>query len=95
MRLAKLSGKKLEDMFERGRWGGGTESHMFNKLEEIAGTSSMLYGSHRRSNLWSNRYDVASLIQSAFDTLLPAVSLSICGHFFSASLNFREANDIA
>ncbi|XP_039747970.1 DNA polymerase subunit gamma-1, mitochondrial [Pararge aegeria] len=36
MRLAKLSGKKLEEMFERGQWVGGTESHMFNKLEEIA-----------------------------------------------------------
>ncbi|XP_069362171.1 DNA polymerase subunit gamma-1, mitochondrial [Maniola hyperantus] len=39
-RLAKLSGKRLEDMFERGAWLGGTESHMFNKLEEIAGRSS-------------------------------------------------------
>lgn len=37
IRLAKLSGKKLEDMFERPKWHGGTESDMFNKLEEIAG----------------------------------------------------------
>ncbi|KPJ19301.1 DNA polymerase subunit gamma-1, mitochondrial [Papilio machaon] len=36
MRLAKLSGKKVEDMFERPVWLGGTESDMFNKLEEIA-----------------------------------------------------------
>ncbi|XP_052749870.1 DNA polymerase subunit gamma-1, mitochondrial isoform X2 [Galleria mellonella] len=36
MRLAKLSGKKVEEMFERPRWVGGTESDMFNKLEEIA-----------------------------------------------------------
>lgn len=36
-RLAKLSGKKVEDMFERPVWLGGTESDMFNKLEEIAG----------------------------------------------------------
>ncbi|CAB3241455.1 unnamed protein product [Arctia plantaginis] len=36
IRLAKLSGKKLEDMFERPKWTGGTESEMFNKLEEIA-----------------------------------------------------------
>ncbi|XP_013141106.1 PREDICTED: DNA polymerase subunit gamma-1, mitochondrial [Papilio polytes] len=36
-RLAKLSSKKVEDMFERPVWLGGTESDMFNKLEEIAG----------------------------------------------------------
>ncbi|XP_041969619.1 DNA polymerase subunit gamma-1, mitochondrial isoform X2 [Aricia agestis] len=35
-RLAKLSGKAVSDMFERPRWEGGTESEMFNKLEEIA-----------------------------------------------------------
>ncbi|XP_026328086.1 DNA polymerase subunit gamma-1, mitochondrial [Hyposmocoma kahamanoa] len=35
-RLAKMSGKKVEDMFERPQWVGGTESDMFNKLEEIA-----------------------------------------------------------
>ncbi|XP_045778777.1 DNA polymerase subunit gamma-1, mitochondrial [Maniola jurtina] len=40
MRLAKLSGKRLEEMFERGAWLGGTESHMFNKLEEIADSES-------------------------------------------------------
>ncbi|XP_063384466.1 DNA polymerase subunit gamma-1, mitochondrial [Cydia fagiglandana] len=36
IRLAKMSGKKVEEMFERPRWVGGTESEMFNKLEEIA-----------------------------------------------------------
>ncbi|KAJ8729040.1 hypothetical protein PYW07_006736 [Mythimna separata] len=36
MRLAKMSGKKVEDMFDRPKWVGGTESDMFNKLEEIA-----------------------------------------------------------
>ncbi|XP_050355266.1 DNA polymerase subunit gamma-1, mitochondrial-like [Nymphalis io] len=36
MRLAKLSGKKVDEMFERPVWVGGTESQMFNKLEEIA-----------------------------------------------------------
>ncbi|XP_038218981.1 DNA polymerase subunit gamma-1, mitochondrial [Zerene cesonia] len=36
MRLAKMSGKQVEDMFERPRWVGGTESCMFNKLEDIA-----------------------------------------------------------
>ncbi|XP_049878620.1 DNA polymerase subunit gamma-1, mitochondrial [Pectinophora gossypiella] len=36
MRLAKLSGKTLDEMFERPKWIGGTESDMFNKLEEIA-----------------------------------------------------------
>ncbi|KAJ0172784.1 hypothetical protein K1T71_011923 [Dendrolimus kikuchii] len=39
MRLAKLSGKRVEDMFERPKWVGGTESDMFNKLEEIADSS--------------------------------------------------------
>ncbi|XP_022834813.1 DNA polymerase subunit gamma-1, mitochondrial [Spodoptera litura] len=36
MRLAKISGKKLDDMFEKPKWVRGTESDMFNKLEEIA-----------------------------------------------------------
>ncbi|XP_045453407.1 DNA polymerase subunit gamma-1, mitochondrial [Melitaea cinxia] len=36
MRLAKLSSKRVEEMFERPKWVGGTESEMFNKLEEIA-----------------------------------------------------------
>ncbi|CAH2055923.1 unnamed protein product, partial [Iphiclides podalirius] len=36
VRLAKLSGKRVEEMFERPKWVGGTESEMFNKLEEIA-----------------------------------------------------------
>ncbi|XP_048481376.1 DNA polymerase subunit gamma-1, mitochondrial [Plutella xylostella] len=36
MRLAKLSGRRVDEMFERARWVGGTESDMFNKLEEIA-----------------------------------------------------------
>ncbi|XP_053616538.1 DNA polymerase subunit gamma-1, mitochondrial [Plodia interpunctella] len=40
MRLAKLSGKRVEDMFERPRWVGGTESDMFNKLEDIAESES-------------------------------------------------------
>ncbi|XP_059058462.1 DNA polymerase subunit gamma-1, mitochondrial-like [Achroia grisella] len=40
LRLAKLSGKKVEEMFERPRWIGGTESDMFNKLEEIAESES-------------------------------------------------------
>ncbi|CAF4952646.1 unnamed protein product [Pieris macdunnoughi] len=35
-RLAKMSGKRLDEMFGRARWAGGTESDMFNKLEEIA-----------------------------------------------------------
>jgi DNA polymerase gamma 1 len=42
MRLAKLSGKRVEDMFERPKWVGGTESDMFNKLEEIAGRCIIL-----------------------------------------------------
>ncbi|RVE46330.1 hypothetical protein evm_009049 [Chilo suppressalis] len=35
-RLAKMSGKTIDEMFERPKWVGGTESDMFNKLEEIA-----------------------------------------------------------
>ncbi|GBP71222.1 DNA polymerase subunit gamma-1, mitochondrial [Eumeta japonica] len=35
-RLCKMSGKRIEDMFEKPKWIGGTESEMFNKLEEIA-----------------------------------------------------------
>lgn len=35
--LAKLHGKKIEDMFTEPKWVGGTESAMFNRLEEIAG----------------------------------------------------------
>lgn len=45
MRLAKLSGKCIEDMFEKPKWVGGTESAMFNKLEEIAG----LFQAHQRT----------------------------------------------
>ncbi|KAI8441128.1 hypothetical protein MSG28_009380 [Choristoneura fumiferana] len=40
IRLAKMSGKRVEEMFERPRWVGGTESEMFNKLEDIAESDS-------------------------------------------------------
>ena len=36
-RLAKVHGKTTEEMFNKGQWIGGTESAMFNRLEEIAG----------------------------------------------------------
>ncbi|XP_011312984.1 DNA polymerase subunit gamma-1, mitochondrial [Fopius arisanus] len=36
--LAKLHGKKVEEMFGQTRWSGGSESAMFNRLEEIAGS---------------------------------------------------------
>lgn len=36
-KLAAKYGKKIEEMFMNGRWSGGTESAMFNCLEEIAG----------------------------------------------------------
>lgn len=35
--LAKLHGKRLNEMFGPGKWCGGSESAMFNRLEEIAG----------------------------------------------------------
>lgn len=34
--LAKACGKTLDEMFHKSKWIGGTESAMFNKLEEIA-----------------------------------------------------------
>lgn len=37
-KIAKAHGKLQDEMFDRGRWSGGTESAMFNRLEEIAGT---------------------------------------------------------
>ncbi|CAH2002373.1 unnamed protein product [Acanthoscelides obtectus] len=36
MELAKAHGKKVSEMFETSKWVGGTESAMFNRLEEIA-----------------------------------------------------------
>ena len=38
LELAKLHGKRILDMFENGKWIGGTESEMFNCLEDIANT---------------------------------------------------------
>lgn len=38
--LAKLHRKRLDEMFFRPKWVGGTESAMFNRLEEIAGSES-------------------------------------------------------
>lgn len=35
--IAKLNGKTVEEMFNKPKWVGGTESAMFNRLEEIAG----------------------------------------------------------
>ncbi|KAL7295710.1 hypothetical protein TKK_0011057 [Trichogramma kaykai] len=35
-KVAKLLGKNRDEVFERGKWTGGTESVMFNSLEEIA-----------------------------------------------------------
>ncbi|XP_076376318.1 DNA polymerase gamma, catalytic subunit tam [Megalopta genalis] len=34
--IAKIFGKTLPEVFERGKWVGGSESAMFNRLEEIA-----------------------------------------------------------
>lgn len=38
--IAKAYGKPIEDMFVNPKWVGGTESAMFNRLEEIAGSQS-------------------------------------------------------
>lgn len=40
LETAKLCGKKIEDMFGSAQWVGGTESAMFNRLEQIAGDDS-------------------------------------------------------
>lgn len=37
-KLARAHGKFTDEMFDRGKWFGGTESDMFNRLEEIAGS---------------------------------------------------------
>ncbi|XP_033223118.1 DNA polymerase subunit gamma-1, mitochondrial isoform X2 [Belonocnema kinseyi] len=37
-RIAKIYGKTAGEMFEKGQWIGGSESAMFNRLEEIAGS---------------------------------------------------------
>ncbi|XP_030759971.1 DNA polymerase subunit gamma-1, mitochondrial [Sitophilus oryzae] len=34
--IARACGKRVEDMFDKSKWVGGTESAMFNRLEEIA-----------------------------------------------------------
>lgn len=38
--LAKLHGKTVQEMFKKPKWVGGSESAMFNRLEEIAGNDS-------------------------------------------------------
>lgn len=35
--IAKANGMQIEEMFHKPKWVGGTESAMFNRLEEIAG----------------------------------------------------------
>ncbi|VEN44574.1 unnamed protein product [Callosobruchus maculatus] len=40
LQLAKVHGKKVSEMFETSKWVGGTESAMFNRLEEIANSDS-------------------------------------------------------
>ena len=36
MKLGAATGRTLGEMFHRPKWTGGTESAMFNRLEEIA-----------------------------------------------------------
>ncbi|XP_011629439.1 DNA polymerase subunit gamma-1, mitochondrial isoform X1 [Pogonomyrmex barbatus] len=36
--LAKMHGKALQDMFQKNEWADGSESAMFNRLEQIAGS---------------------------------------------------------
>ncbi|XP_062539605.1 DNA polymerase subunit gamma-1, mitochondrial [Armigeres subalbatus] len=40
LKMAKVYNKSVEEMFEKARWEGGTESAMFNRLEEIAGSET-------------------------------------------------------
>lgn len=37
VKICKMFGIPLDEMYERPKWLGGTESEMFNQLEEIAG----------------------------------------------------------
>lgn len=37
-KVARVHGKTVDEMFGVGKWSGGSESQMFNKLEEIAGS---------------------------------------------------------
>ncbi|XP_012288102.1 DNA polymerase subunit gamma-1, mitochondrial [Orussus abietinus] len=37
LKISKLHGKTVNEMFGKGQWIGGSESAMFNRLEEIAG----------------------------------------------------------
>lgn len=38
--MAKMHGKRVNELFDKPKWVGGTESAMFNRLEEIAGSES-------------------------------------------------------
>ncbi|XP_076760143.1 DNA polymerase gamma, catalytic subunit tam [Xylocopa sonorina] len=38
-KMSKLHGKAVTEMFDKGKWVGGSESAMFNRLEEIAGSA--------------------------------------------------------
>lgn len=38
-KIAKIYGRTANEMFDKGQWIGGSESAMFNRLEEIAGSS--------------------------------------------------------
>lgn len=40
LKMAKVCNKAVDEMFEKARWEGGTESAMFNRLEEIAGSDA-------------------------------------------------------
>lgn len=40
LKMAKVCNKAVHEMFEKARWEGGTESAMFNRLEEIAGSEA-------------------------------------------------------
>ncbi|XP_053699341.1 DNA polymerase subunit gamma-1, mitochondrial [Sabethes cyaneus] len=40
LKMAKISNKSVSELFEHPRWEGGTESAMFNRLEQIAGSET-------------------------------------------------------
>lgn len=43
LKISAVYGKSVTEMFGKPKWEGGTESAMFNRLEEIAGKCSFLF----------------------------------------------------
>lgn len=43
LKMAAVHGKSVTELFGKPKWEGGTESAMFNRLEEIAGKFLFMY----------------------------------------------------